>query len=50
MPGMIAFEGVSKRYPGAGTRPALDGVTLDIAQGEFVAIVGQSGSESSKEE
>jgi osmoprotectant transport system ATP-binding protein len=44
MPGMIAFETVCKRYPGADARPALDAVTLDIAQGEFVAIVGQSGS------
>jgi osmoprotectant transport system ATP-binding protein len=47
MPGagavMIAFANVSKRY-GTKARPALDDVTLDIAQGEFVAIVGQSGS------
>ena len=44
MHGMIAFEGVSKRYPGATARPALDDVTIDIAQGEFIALVGQSGS------
>ncbi|MGV3634558.1 MAG: ATP-binding cassette domain-containing protein [Pseudorhodoplanes sp.] len=40
---MIAFENVTKVYaPGA--RPALDGVTLEVPQGAFVAIVGQSGS------
>lgn len=43
MTSAITFDHVSKVYaPGA--RPALDGVSLDIAQGEFVAIVGQSGS------
>jgi osmoprotectant transport system ATP-binding protein len=40
---MIAFEHVTKTY-GAGSRPALDDATLSIAQGEFIAIVGQSGS------
>jgi osmoprotectant transport system ATP-binding protein len=43
MAGLIAFEGVSKRYPGA-ARPALDDVTIAVAQGAFVAVVGQSGS------
>jgi osmoprotectant transport system ATP-binding protein len=39
----IAFEDVSKRY-GEAARPALDHVSLSVAQGEFIAIVGQSGS------
>lgn len=39
----IAFDNVSQRFPGA-ARPALDGISLEIRQGEFVAIVGPSGS------
>ncbi|MPZ58375.1 MAG: ATP-binding cassette domain-containing protein [Rhizobiales bacterium] len=39
----IAFENVSKAYE-AGARPALDGVSLTVAQGEFLAVVGASGS------
>jgi osmoprotectant transport system ATP-binding protein len=40
---IIAFEHVTKVYsPSA--RPALDDVTIEIARGAFVAIVGQSGS------
>ena len=38
----IRFEDVSVRYPN-GTL-ALDGVSIDIAPGEIVAIVGLSGS------
>ena len=37
----VAFSGVTKRY---GSVAALDGVTLDIAAGSFVALVGASGS------
>jgi osmoprotectant transport system ATP-binding protein len=39
----IAFEDVSKRY-GEAVKPALDHVSLEVAQGEFIALVGQSGS------
>jgi osmoprotectant transport system ATP-binding protein len=40
---IIAFEHVTKVYA-PGTRPALEDVTIGIAPGAFVAIVGQSGS------
>ncbi|NRR34389.1 ABC transporter ATP-binding protein [Oxalobacteraceae bacterium] len=42
---LIRLRGVCKRYgSGAGALNALDHVDLDIAQGEFVAIMGPSGS------
>ncbi|MGO9743311.1 MAG: thiol reductant ABC exporter subunit CydC [Roseiarcus sp.] len=39
----LALEDVGFAYPGA-PRPALDGVTLNIAEGERVAFVGPSGA------
>jgi len=40
---MILFDKVTKKYPGT-TRPALDAIDLNIQRGEFVFLVGASGS------
>jgi iron(III) transport system ATP-binding protein len=39
----LALENVSRRYPG-NPEPSVEGVTLSIAPGELVALVGASGS------
>ena len=40
---MITFDHVTKLYQ-RGARPALDDVSLDVERGEFVFLVGSSGS------
>ncbi|MEM1105433.1 MAG: ABC transporter transmembrane domain-containing protein [Pseudomonadota bacterium] len=41
--GALSFNDITFRYA-PGDAPALDGFTLDIAPGEFVALVGPSGA------
>jgi len=40
---VIRFENVSKVYA-RGARPALDSISVEVERGEFVFLVGQSGS------
>jgi osmoprotectant transport system ATP-binding protein len=39
---MIRLDGVTKVFPGT-VAPAVDGLSLDIGEGEFVTLVGPSG-------
>ena len=43
MDALISLDDVTKRYDN-GARPALDGVRLEVATGESVAVMGPSGS------
>ena len=40
---MIKFENVTKEYPKS-DKPALDNISIDVEKGEFVFLVGLSGS------
>ncbi|BDR54986.1 cell division ATP-binding protein FtsE [Bombiscardovia apis] len=40
---LISLKDVTKIYP-RGTRPALDGINLEVERGDFVFLVGASGS------
>ena len=40
---LVSVSDVTKRYGGSGL-PALDGVSLQVARGEAVAVMGPSGS------
>ncbi|HSW11487.1 MAG TPA: ABC transporter transmembrane domain-containing protein [Solimonas sp.] len=40
----VAFDQLRFHYPSRPQTPALDGITLDIAEGETVALVGPSGA------
>ena len=43
MSAFVALEGVSHAYGGTTNAPAVEGLTLDIQEGEFAAVVGPSG-------
>ena len=38
----LSFDGVSRVYPGASS-PSVDGLSLEVADGEFLVLVGPSG-------
>ena len=42
-PAFVQVSGVSLQHPGADGTLALEGCTLSVAEGEFVAVVGPSG-------
>jgi len=41
---MIRFDNINKTYPGIQPLHVLKGINLDISEGEFVSIMGASGS------
>jgi putative ABC transport system ATP-binding protein len=44
-PPLLALEGVAKVYPrGEAEITALDGVSIEVRQGESLAVMGPSGS------
>ncbi|MEM8619050.1 MAG: ABC transporter ATP-binding protein [Actinomycetota bacterium] len=44
MSGVLALDGVVKEYPGTPPVRAVDHVDLTVHEGDFLAVVGQSGS------
>ena len=43
MSAFVSLENVSHAYGGPTTAPAVDGLTINIKEGEFAAVVGPSG-------
>ncbi|MBX9828522.1 MAG: ABC transporter ATP-binding protein [Xanthobacteraceae bacterium] len=43
MTGFVTLDGVSHAYGAATNAPAVEGLSLEIAEGEFAAVVGPSG-------
>lgn len=43
MPPVVTLQAVTKTYGGTGNRPVLNGVDFQLAAGEFVAVIGESG-------
>ncbi len=42
-PVAVKFDNVSFRYPGMGGNPVLKNISLEVAQGEFLGIIGATG-------
>lgn len=40
---MLSIRNLGKSYPGPGVRQVLRDVSLDVARGEYIAIMGESG-------